>query len=252
MHDGCGGLFCAAGQAGKCMFMMAEIRTSNPILKYKKNKWEFMFANRWRIIDYYAPYCKFILQFRSKSMIYYCNERRFLYIIDPFNLAKDGEDGMMREEALQRLAAEASVEIIKVDMPEGTRSAYVRDEDMAVIGLSPALRGAEADCVCAEELGHHFTGSGDLLALPPGEVRRQRCRARAWAYRELVPLEAIARAYMDEDGNGFAMAERLGVTAAFLDEAIAHYAQVYGQAVCVAGYRVGFTPGFHVEIDEKV
>lgn len=154
---------------------------------------------------------------------------------------------MTREEGLQRLAAEASVEIIEVDMPEGTRSAYVRDANTAVIGLSTGLAGAEARCVCAEELGHHFTGCGNLLALPEGEVKRQRGRARAWAYRELLPLGAIAEAYLQQDGNGFAMAAALGVTPAFLDRAIAHYGRAYGEAVCLAGYAVRFAPCFHVE-----
>ena len=53
----------------------------------------------------------------------------------------------------------------------------------------------EKACVLAEELGHHYTTSGNILDQSKVENRKQEFRARMWAYNKQIGLIGIVNAW---------------------------------------------------------
>lgn len=100
----------------------------------------------------------------------------------------------------------------------------------------------EKKCVLGEELGHHYTSSGDILEQNSIVNRKQELRARRWAYDKLVPLEMIVRAHQNNVANKYELADFLNVTEDFLNDAVHWYISKYGLFVPVEGYTVCFEP----------
>ena len=90
------------------------------------------------------------------------------------------------------------------------------------IAIKKDLSEEEKTCVLAEELGHYFTTSGNILDQSYNKVlnRRQELRARRWAYDKLLSAEAIVNAYNEGNRTIWDMAEALHVPPCFLADAI--------------------------------
>lgn len=88
-------------------------------------------------------------------------------------------------------------------------------------------------CILAEELGHYHTTSGNILNQSDLQNRKQELRARQWAYQCLIPLEEIVQASYKNVSGRHELAEYLGVTDQFLQEAIDRYTEKYGLSVRV-------------------
>lgn len=86
----------------------------------------------------------------------------------------------------------------------------------------------EKACKLAEEIGHHETSTGDILKQESTIERKQEKKAKNWGYEELVPLSAFLLGYEAGVRNIYEFADLLGVTDAFLINAIDHYWEVYG------------------------
>nr|WP_306664899.1 ImmA/IrrE family metallo-endopeptidase [Bacillus pumilus] len=69
----------------------------------------------------------------------------------------------------------------------------------------------EKACVLAEELGHYYTSSGDILGQDTIEKRRQEKIARTWAYEKLVPLSKIVQAHKETIRNRYELAQYLEI-----------------------------------------
>lgn len=101
---------------------------------------------------------------------------------------------------------------------------------------------AEKTCVLAEELGHYYTTVGNILDQKRIQNRKLERRARAWAYKKLVPLYKLVEAYKDGIKNRFELAEYLQVTEEFLDEALKYYKEKYGMYYRLGKYWICFEP----------
>jgi len=101
---------------------------------------------------------------------------------------------------------------------------------------------AEKTCVLAEELGHYYTTVGNILDQKRIQNRKLERRARAWAYKKLVPLYKLVEAYKDGIKNRFELAEYLQVTEEFLDEALKYYKEKYGMYYRLGKYWIYFEP----------
>lgn len=111
------------------------------------------------------------------------------------------------------------------------------------IALSPSIRSyAEKACILAEELGHHHTTCGNILDLSKVENRKQERRARAWAYEKLVSLRGLIHASKHGIRNRHELAEFLGVTESFIEEAISYYKDKYGLFYEIGNYIIYFEP----------
>lgn len=100
----------------------------------------------------------------------------------------------------------------------------------------------EKKCVLAEELGHHYTSSGNIIDIKNAENRKQEQRARAWAYRKTIGLSDLISAYKYGCRNQYELAEYLNVTESFLSDALMHYKSEYGLCAKIDNYIIYFDP----------
>ena len=101
---------------------------------------------------------------------------------------------------------------------------------------------AEKSCILAEELGHYYTSTGDILDLSQAENRKQERRARIWAYNKQVGLKGLINAYEHGCRNRHEIAEHLEVTESFLQEAVDCYHEKYGLCTEIDNYVIFFEP----------
>ena len=92
------------------------------------------------------------------------------------------------------------------------------------IALSAAIEtGAERTVVLCEELAHATSTVGNILTDP-----RMERKAREQSFDRLVSPEALVEAYLCGCREAWEFAEHLGVTEAFLAEAMASYRARFG------------------------
>lgn len=104
------------------------------------------------------------------------------------------------------------------------------------------LTHTEKACILAEELGHHHTSAGNIIDQTKVENRKQERMARVWAHNWLVPLDSVVEASKVGIRNKYELAEFLGVTEEFLEEALEQYRGKYGIFVEHGQYIVYFSP----------
>lgn len=115
------------------------------------------------------------------------------------------------------------------------------------IALSASLEtSAEKTCVLAEELGHHYSATGDILDQSSTSNRKQELRGRIIAYNRLVGLNGIINAYKNHCQSIEETAEFLEVTVKFLNEAISYYKGKYGTYATIDNYAIIFEPSIAV------
>lgn len=129
------------------------------------------------------------------------------------------------------------LDIYELDM--GIKGLYA-DGVVAISSKIPST--TEKACILAEELGHYHTSSGDILDQSKMNNVKQEKRARNWAFEKLVPLEKLISAYRYGCENRFQLAGYLEITEEFLDEAIQHYKEKYGQFYRLERYIIYFDP----------
>lgn len=101
-----------------------------------------------------------------------------------------------------------------------------------IVGNKIAIRKdieteTEKSCVLAEELGHYYTTTGNILDQSKPENRKQERRARLWAYNKMITLDKLADAKSAGCRNRYEIAEYLEVTEEFLQEAVDAYKEIY-------------------------
>lgn len=100
----------------------------------------------------------------------------------------------------------------------------------------------EKACVLAEELGHHYTTTGDILDQSSVENRKQELRGRAVAYNQLIGLNGILNAFKAHCQSRYEIAEYLEVTEEFFEEALQYYHSKYGISTTIDDYMISFEP----------
>ncbi len=110
------------------------------------------------------------------------------------------------------------------------------------IAVRAGLTEKEKKCILAEELGHYYTGSGDILDLSITANRKQEARGRIYAYNKLIGLMGIIDAYKNCCQSLYESAKYLEVTEEFLREALEYYKNKYGRCVTVDNYTIFFEP----------
>ena len=97
-------------------------------------------------------------------------------------------------------------------------------------------------CVLAEELGHYHTTVGDILDQTDVSNRKQERTARLWAYNKQIGLSGLIHCFEARCQNIHEMADHLGVTEAFLQDALECYRQKYGICTSYQQYTIYFEP----------
>lgn len=114
------------------------------------------------------------------------------------------------------------------------------------IAIKQDLSTTEKGCVMAEELGHYYTTTGNILDLKNIANAKQERIARLWAYNRMVGLTGIVNAYKARCMNRHEVAEYLGVTEQFLEETLECYRSKYGAYTSIDNYIIGFEPNLYV------
>ncbi len=136
-----------------------------------------------------------------------------------------------------------NVFLVYEDMPAGIKGLYWGDEKDFLVIISQALStNAERLCVLAEEAGHYYTSTGNILDLNNIMHRKQERRARVWAYERLVTPEKLIRGWLDYIRTPWDLADYCGVTGAFLTQALEYYRQKHWPTWHVDKYEISFEP----------
>lgn len=106
----------------------------------------------------------------------------------------------------------------------------------------------EKKCILAEELGHHYTSSSNILDTRIIGNLKQEKRAKNWAYEKLIGITNLISAYKAGTKNKYELAEYLNVTEEFLEEALNHYKEKYGLYFQIDTYLIYFDPLIVVEM----
>ena len=104
----------------------------------------------------------------------------------------------------------------------------------------------EKACILAEELGHYYTSTGNILDANDTNNRKQELRARTWAYNKQIGLQGIIACHKAKCRNIHDMAEHLDVTEQFLHDAINCYRSKYGTSINIDNYIIIFEPTLYV------
>ena len=125
----------------------------------------------------------------------------------------------------------------------------IRGSRIAIRRSIPTTR--QKACVLAEELGHYYTTSGDIM--DGSDVSgKQELRARKWAYDMQVGFDGLIRAKEAGCSALFDTAEFLGVTEEFLQECLICYREKYGECIEYRGYMITFDPCIDVRrVDDE-
>ena len=104
----------------------------------------------------------------------------------------------------------------------------------------------EKACILAEELGHHYTATGNILDQSTVENRKQEMRGRIVAYNKLVGLRGIVDAYLHHCQSISESAEYLEITEEFLIDSLNYYRNKYGVYTKLDNYVIVFEPNIAV------
>lgn len=110
------------------------------------------------------------------------------------------------------------------------------------IAIKSGMTETEKKCVMAEELGHYYTGTGNILDQSSVSNRKQEMCGRIFAYNKLIGLMGIIDVYKSHCQNLSDAAEHLEVTEEFLSETISYYKRKYGTSVTIDNYTIFFEP----------
>ena len=146
----------------------------------------------------------------------------------------------MTYENLLQEAADENVYVIEDDPFQSRADGLIRND---VIGINRTVRRTtQRACVLAEELGHYHTTVGDIIDQSSDANRKQELRARLWSYNKLIGLHGIIYCHKAHYTTSYEMADYLGVTEEFLQEALQCYRSKYGLCVQYDNYVIYFDP----------
>ena len=132
-----------------------------------------------------------------------------------------------------------SAGLITKDKPLRACKGRIKGNQIAVSG---SLTSAEKSCVLAEELGHYYTTTGDILEQNVTWNRKQEYRARLYGYNLRIGLMRLVEAYEHGCQSRYEIAEHLGVTEEYLDECIHCYSEKYGICTTIDNRIIYFIP----------
>lgn len=110
------------------------------------------------------------------------------------------------------------------------------------IAIDKKLSYKEKTGVLAEELGHFHKTIGDISNQYKINNRKQELIARRWGYEKSVGIIGIINAFNNNCKDPYEVADFLGVTKEYLDEAIEYFKCKYGSRCEIDGYIVYLIP----------
>lgn len=153
---------------------------------------------------------------------------------------------MNKYESLEAKACKDGIDIIVYDFhSKRIKGLYFNN----IIGINKHIKTmTEKACVLAEELGHFETSVGNILDQSSTNNRKQEHKARAWAYKEMIAPSDLLSAFRSGCRNKYEIAEHVGVTEEFLEEALSYFATQYpyGYKNKIEHYMIQFIPSLDI------
>lgn len=109
------------------------------------------------------------------------------------------------------------------------------------IAIRHNMSTVDKTCTLAEELGHYYTTTGDIIDQTDIMSRKQEHRARMWAYEKLLPLQFFIFAFKHGCRSIHETAEFLEVSEEFLIDCINAYYSKYGSFIEYGEYLFMFS-----------
>ena len=120
------------------------------------------------------------------------------------------------------------------------------------IALSSELDTSDMKaCILAEELGHHYTSTGNIIDQTFIGNRKQELHAKAWAYDRMIGLNGIITCYKNGCNCKQDIIDFLNITDKFLSDAIKYYLEKYGCFTTFENYVIYFQPLGVLELYNK-
>lgn len=148
---------------------------------------------------------------------------------------------MVYEELLDEAAA-SNIKIIEnADFKSRSDGLIYGD----VIALNKNLQtNTERACILAEELGHYYTSTGDIIDQGCVSNRKQERKARLWAYCKMITFDKLIEAFEYGCRNTYEVAEYLGVTENFLKDSLQYISEKYGNIFTYEDYIFNLETGY--------
>lgn len=150
---------------------------------------------------------------------------------------------MHRHEELEQRAYDAGLRIDHVRFNSQRIKGLYCDGSIAI---NDELTSAEINCVLAEEMGHHYTSSGNILDLQDVANLKQEHQARMWGYNDRIGLIGLIDAFEAGCRSRYEMAEYLEITEDYLAAALEAYHRKYGMYVRLDNHVIFFEPNFGI------
>lgn len=127
--------------------------------------------------------------------------------------------------ALYELAEQQDIPVLLYPMGASGSMSVMTDSGACYVGMDPALAdgGVRERVHLAHELGHCVTGSFYNIYAKVDSRRRHENQADKWAIRQLIPVEKLDDAIASGCTEQWELAERFGVTEAFVKKAVCYY-----------------------------
>lgn len=130
--------------------------------------------------------------------------------------------------------------LITKEKPLLSADGRIKGNKIAIRTDIPTLK--EKSCVLAEELGHYYTTSGNIIDQTETMNRKQEYRARLYGYNIKIGLQGIVKAFENGCRNLQEVSEHLEVTEEYLLEALECYKRKYGIRTEIDNYTIWFEP----------
>lgn len=154
-------------------------------------------------------------------------------------------------EELLDIAKNEGVAVVDYDLGESLSGLYC---DGCVL-INKNSNASERYCTLAEELGHHYTATSNIVETNTIDKCRQEQLGRRWGYEKILPLERILDAIIEGYDNLADLAEQLEVTPEYMQEALVYYSQKHGTSIDYHEHRVIFSDAsviVHPLLDEAL
>lgn len=147
-------------------------------------------------------------------------------------------------------AEKENINVLEINLGTNKKSGkYLCTRQGNFIIVNSNIADYEKCEVLSEELGHHYTSSGNILDQKDIKNIKQEKRARRWGYEKLVGIVDLINAFNAGVHGRYELAQYLNVTENFLQEVVNYYREKYGTYFEIDTYIVYFEP--YLEVFKK-
>lgn len=140
---------------------------------------------------------------------------------------------------LYNLIESENIRLVEDDIPYRVRGLYF---DNIIILHKNIETSAERNSILAEELGHHFTSSGNILNQSSLRSIKQESSARRWAAEQMIKPDRLIDAFKTGVRSRWELSQYLDVTETFIEESLVHMKKLYGDCLAINEYIIHFDP----------